>query len=117
MRVIATRADKVPTSDPVFEFWATIEGRCAVVTVLRRRIEWCLTDGPVAIEQIPMTSIIAVSSEAGSYQSTLSLETEERKVEFYLDRALADEAQAMIRLLIAVFGREPAPRVPMLAPR
>jgi hypothetical protein len=99
----------------VFEFWARVEGSCAFVRVLRRGIEWSLPDEGSGVEVIPMTSVIAVSSESGKFQSTLLVEAEERNVEFRVDNALAHEARALIRLLIAVFGREPAPRVPMPA--
>jgi hypothetical protein len=86
-----------------------------VVRVRRRGIEWSLPDDGTDIEVIPMASVIEVMSEPGRFWSTLIVRAEQRNVEFRVDNDCAMDARALIRLLIAVFGPEPAPHVSMPA--
>ena len=103
---IATEVD-----DPVIEFWARIKGSDAHVKVLRRHVEWSLADHG-GVTAIPMTSITAVSTAGGRRRSRLILQTDNGVVELSVDTTMAGEARAMIRLLMAVFGRVPEPFCP-----
>ena len=89
-------------ADRIIKFRARLNGGRALVRVSRDRIEWSVSDHRLAVEAIPMTLITAVSTKPGWFRSTLIVKTQERTVEFRVDRNLADETRALIQLLMAV---------------
>lgn len=87
---------------PLFEFYAHVDGCCALVTVLYTGIEWSLAGDRLFTEMIPTTSITAVSSEPGRFMEALIVETDERTIEFRVAGGVADDARGLLHVLMAV---------------
>ena len=113
--MITTPTDMTAATDRVINFQARLGSGCALVRVTRGRIEWFVSNHRLTVEAIPMTLITAVSTEPGWFRSTLIVKTRERTVEFRVDRSLADEARALIQLLMTGSSQATEPYSPKVA--
>lgn len=89
-------------SDASFmEFWARVGGSGAYVRILPTQIEWSLIGRRWTVEVVPIETVRSVTVTSGLSRSTLAVNTDGGRLEFYVDPVTAQHAHARLRRLIA----------------